>query len=124
MSHFLIVDDDDAVARTLAKMLTTDGHQVSLAPDAEAGLEMATVVRPDAIPVDLRMPAVSGVEFLRRLRRNPALRELPVAVVTGDYFLEDGLLAEIRSLGATMQFKPLWLDDILALAKSLTGDKH
>ena len=102
-------------------MLSTDGHTVSSAPTAEAGLELARQDRPDAVMVDLRMPSVSGVEFLRRLRRDPALRELPVAVVTGDYFLEESLLEEIHALGATVQFKPLWLEDVLSLARSLTG---
>lgn len=121
MSHFLIVDDDVAVAQTLGRMLTTDGHQVTSAHSAIAGLEMALSERPNAILVDLRMPDVGGVEFLRRLRRDPRVRELPVAVVTGDYFLEDSVLAEIRSLGATVRYKPLWLEDVLALAKTLTN---
>lgn len=122
MSHFLIVDDDVAVARTLGRMLTTDGHQVTSAQSAVSGLEMAVSEHPHAILVDLRMPEVSGVEFLRRLRRDPRVRELPVAVVTGDYFLEDDLLAEIQSLGATVRYKPLWLEDVLALAKTLTSE--
>jgi len=121
VSRFLIVDDDLAVAATLSRMLSVDGHAVSSVHSAEAGLELARHDRPDAVLVDLRMPLVSGVEFLRRLRRDPALRELPVAVVTGDYFLEESLLAEIRALGATVQFKPLWLEDVLSLARSLTG---
>jgi CheY-like chemotaxis protein len=121
VSRFLIVDDDLAVASTLSRMLSVDGHTVTAAPTAEAGLDLARLAPPDAVLVDLRMPSVSGVEFLRRLRRDPALRELPVAVVTGDYFLEESLLAEIHSLGATVQFKPLWLEDVLSLARSRTG---
>ena len=121
MSHFLIVDDDPAVARTLGKMLSTDGHEVTSAESAESGLEIAVTTPPHAILVDLRMPEISGVEFLRRLRKDPRAREVPVAVVTGDYFLEDDLLAEIRSLGATVSYKPLWLEDLLTLARTLTG---
>src|SRR5262245_7281680 len=121
MSHFLIVDDDPAVARTLGKMLSADGHEVTSAESAESGLTLAVTTPPDAILVDLRMPEVSGVEFLRRLRSDPRISEVPVAVVTGDYFLEDDLLAEIRSLGATVSYKPLWLEDLLSLARTLTS---
>lgn len=121
MPRFLIVDDDAAVADTIARMLRTDGYEVQSAPSAVAGLELAVQEPPDAVLVDLRMPEVSGIEFLRRLRRDSRIAELPVAVVTGDYFLEDGLLAEIRSLGATVRYKPLWLEDVLALARTLTG---
>lgn len=120
MPRFLIIDDDVAVARTIARMLGLDGHQVTSVHSAEAGLELAVREPPDAILVDLRLPGVSGVEFLRRVRRDARLRELPVAIVTGDRFLEDALLAEIHALGATICYKPLWLDDVLALAKTLT----
>lgn len=121
MPRFLIVDDDVAVAKTLSRMLGTDGHQAVLAHTAAAGLDSALTDPPDAIVLDLRMPEISGLEFLRRLRRDPRVRELPVAVVTGDHFLEDALLAEIQSLGATVRFKPLWLEDVVALARALTG---
>lgn len=120
MSSFLIVDDEQAVAATLGRMLSLAGHEVACAYSAESGLAMALTTPPDALLVDLRMPVVSGVEFLRRMRSDPRLRELPVALVTGDYFLEDSLLAEIHALGATVRYKPLWLEDIIALANALT----
>jgi CheY-like chemotaxis protein len=117
---FLIVDDEQAVAGTLGRMLTLAGHEVTCAFSAEAGLEKALETPPDALLVDLRMPVVSGLEFLRRMRNNPQLRELPVALVTGDYFLEDAVLSEIQALGATVRYKPLWLEDVIALANTLT----
>jgi CheY-like chemotaxis protein len=117
---FLIVDDEQAVATTLGRMLTLAGHEVTCAFSAETGLEMALDKPPDALLVDLRMPVVSGLEFLRRMRADPRLRELPIALVTGDYFLEDTLLAEVHALGATVRYKPLWLEDIIALADTLT----
>lgn len=120
MPRFLIIDDDAAVAKTLGRMLGLEGHDVTSVQSAEAGLQIAVADPPDAILVDLRLPEVSGIEFLRRLRRDARVRELPVAIVTGDRFLEDALLAEIHALGATICYKPLWLDDVLALAKTLT----
>ncbi|MBM3751139.1 MAG: hypothetical protein FJW21_08165 [Acidimicrobiia bacterium] len=67
----------------------------------------------------MRMPVVSGLDFLRQLRRDARLRDTPVAIVTGDYFLSEPILAEMRSLGATVRYKPLWMDDLTALAQSL-----
>jgi len=40
--------------------------------------------------------------------------------VTGDYFVDDRTTSEIEALGASVLFKPLWLDDLLALARGLT----
>jgi hypothetical protein len=44
---------------------------------------------------------------------------VPVAIVTGDYFLDDDIAAELRQLGAEVKFKPLWLDDLVDLARNL-----
>ena len=77
--------------------------------------------RPDAILLDVRMPQVSGIDFLRRLRRDPQLCEVPVALVTGDYFLNEAALNEIHALGATVRHKPLALEAMRALAATLTG---
>jgi hypothetical protein len=42
-----------------------------------------------------------------------------VAIVTGDYFLDQAVSNELRELGADLRFKPLWLEDLLALARNL-----
>jgi DNA-binding response OmpR family regulator len=117
----LIVDDDRAVADTFARMLKLEGFDVATAINAEAGLELAENVRPNAIILDMRMPITNGLQFLRFLRAKPHLVEVPVAIVTGDYFLSDPILNELRSLGASVRFKPLWLEDLIALAKTLVA---
>lgn len=119
MAHILIVDDDPVVGETFARMLTLDGHRVTTVQTAEAALTSAGLDAPDALILDMRMPVVSGLDFLRQLRRDPRLQETPVAIVTGDYFLNEPVLAEMRALGATVRYKPLWMDDLSALAKSL-----
>jgi DNA-binding response OmpR family regulator len=65
------------------------------------------------------MPLVDGLGFLRQLRAKDELAKMPVAIVTGDYFLDDAVSKELRNLGAEVRFKPLWLEDLLALARNL-----
>lgn len=115
----LIVDDDRAVADTFARMLKLEGFQVATAVNAETGLELADAVRPNAIILDLRMPVVNGLQFLRHIRSKPYLMDVPVGIVTGDYFLGDATAAELKALGASIRFKPLWLEDLVALARTL-----
>jgi chemosensory pili system protein ChpA (sensor histidine kinase/response regulator) len=119
VARFLIVDDDPVVGDTFARMLRLDRHDVVVAQSAAAGLETALRDLPDAILLDLRMPISGGLEFLRNLRRDARLRELPVAVITGDYFLSPPALDELRALGATVRYKPLWMDDLTALVGTL-----
>jgi DNA-binding response OmpR family regulator len=117
----LIVDDDRSVADTFARMLKLEGFTVATALSAESGLELADSVRPDAIILDMRMPITNGLQFLRQVRARPHLVEIPVAIVTGDYFLSDSIQLELKALGASIRFKPLWLEDLLALAKTLVS---
>jgi len=117
----LIVDDDKAVADTFARMLKLEGFGVATALSAETGLELAERLRPQAIILDMRMPITNGLQFLRTVRSNPHLVDVPVAIVTGDYFLPDSIQLELKSLGASIRFKPLWLEDLIALARTLVA---
>ena len=123
-SKILIVDDDEGVTQTFARMLRLEGYQVRTAVSAETGLREAAVSRPDAIILDLRMPLLDGLGFLRRLRSQDDLHATPVAIVTGDYFLDETVSAELRELGAELRFKPLWLEDLVGLARNLLGAPH
>jgi DNA-binding response OmpR family regulator len=118
----LVIDDDEAVVRTFAHMLRLEGFRVRTAPDAQAGLREATACDPDVIIVDLRMPLLDGLGFLQALRTAPQQRHTRVAIVTGDYQLEDAVASELRNLGAEVRFKPLWLDDLVTLTRSMLRD--
>ncbi len=120
----LIVDDDEGVTQTFARMLRLEGFSVTTAITAEHGLREAESNPPDAIILDLRMPLVDGLGFLRRLRTRQEQRTTPVAIVTGDYFLDDIVSSEVRALGAELRFKPLWLEDLVGLARNLLRVTH
>ena len=119
IGKILIVDDDEGVTQTFARMLQLEGYQVRTALNAEMGLVEAAKSNPDAIILDLRMPMIDGLGFLRRLRERDDHRSTPVAIVTGDYFLDDAISSELRELGAELRFKPLWLEDLVTLAREL-----
>ncbi len=106
----LIVDDDQGVTDTFARMLRLEGYTVYTAVNPESGLDLAIEKLLQAIILDLRMPILNGIQFLRRLRTRPDLPETPVAIVTGDYFIDEGITEQLKTLGASIRFKPLWLD--------------
>jgi two-component system, OmpR family, response regulator PrrA len=123
-ASILIVDDDEAVTQTFARMLELEGYTVRTAITAETGLREANEHRPDAIILDMRMPLIDGLGFLRRLRGQAAQRHIPVAIVTGDYFLDEHVSSELHELGAELKFKPLWLEDLVGLARTLLKVTH
>jgi DNA-binding response OmpR family regulator len=122
-SKLLIIDDDEAVTQTFAKILRLEGHEVRTALDAESGLQQADILNPDAIIVDLRMPLINGLGFLYRLRERQGCQHTPVAIVTADYTLDESIPRELAELGAELHFKPLWLEDVVDLAHSLLGSE-
>ena len=121
MGRILIVDDDLVVGQTFARILAVPGFAVTVVRSAAEGLDHARRKLPDAVILDFRMPVASGLSFLSTVRRDPALRELPVAIVTGDHFMDEHVLAELRALGATVRFKPLYMQELIALATSLVA---
>ena len=124
LASILIVDDDEAVTQTFARMLELEGYAVRTAMNAENGLREAAEHHPDAIILDLRMPLMDGLGFLRRLRAFDEHRNVPVAIVTGDYFMDDRVSSELKLLGAELKFKPLWLEDLVGLARTLLRVTH
>lgn len=118
-AHVLIVDDDPVVGQTFGRMLTVSGFEATVAQSAQSALEAAAVQLPDVILTDLRMPMSDGFDLITRLRKDPHLREVPVAVITGDHFLTEEFLAELRTYGAAVRFKPLYMNDLLSLVEGL-----
>jgi CheY-like chemotaxis protein len=101
---------------TLARMLEFCGHRVTRIESAERGLEQAIAEPPDALILDMKMPEMGGLEFLRRLR---AVSQLPVGVITGDYFLGEAVLQELAVLGATVRYKPIRIEDLAGLTEHI-----
>ncbi|MGE3401797.1 MAG: response regulator [Vicinamibacterales bacterium] len=118
-ARVLIVDDDVSVTDTFSRMLRLEGYEVWAALSADEGLSLAQKHRPHAVILDLRMPLTSGVQVLRAIRAIPGLTSTPVAIVTGDYYLDEEQSSEIKALGAQLRYKPLWLEELVTLARDL-----
>jgi CheY-like chemotaxis protein len=117
--NLLVVDDDEGVRQTFSRLLQLEGHHVRTAPSAADGLREVDIDLPDAIILDLRMPLMDGIGFVQRLRKKEPGLYPPVVIVTGDYFVEDTLAAQLRAMGVEVRFKPLWLEDLVDLARDL-----
>jgi two-component system nitrogen regulation response regulator NtrX len=115
----LVVDDEKNIRRTLEMVLTGEGYRVLEAESAEKAL--ATLSNPDE-PVDvaifdLKLPGMSGLEALQRLRADDATRDLPVIVVSGHATVHDAVAA--IKLGATDFFeKPLNRERVLVSVRN------
>jgi len=81
----LVVDDaEDCVATLEVALQALPGVLVCPARTAEEALELLAGQQVDAVITDIHLPAMNGLEFIARIRRDPALRALPVIVVSAD----------------------------------------
>src|SRR5687768_3145573 len=98
MSRILVVDDASVVRESLARILTSAGHVAATAANGrDAWLRMYEGV-PDLILLDLMMPQMDGITFLKLLRQSDHWAHVPVIVVTG-FSDDEGLTSQARKLG-------------------------
>ncbi|SRR6266542_1147331 len=81
--RILVVDDDADGAETLAIVLRSAGHDVRVASDGPAALDVAIDFRPDVVFLDVGMPGMDGYETARRLRREVGLDKALLVALTG-----------------------------------------
>ena len=80
--RILVVEDQEDNRRILRDLLASVGYQVIEAEDGARGVAAAEAQRPDLILMDIQLPLVDGYEATRRIKANPALRTIPILVVT------------------------------------------
>lgn len=78
----LVIDDDELARVEIARCVEQQGHSASVARHGGEGLEMLRSRNFDLVLLDLLMPEVDGFEVLRRMNEDPALRAIPVIVIT------------------------------------------
>lgn len=82
MADVLVVDDDQTVRRLVCDVLELEGHHVVGMPDGPSALAYLRSMRPDCVVLDVMMPRQDGFEVLTRIRDQPGLADLPVALLT------------------------------------------
>ena len=80
--RILVIEDHEDNRRILRDLLTSAGYESIEAVTGEDGVALAETHRPDLILMDIQLPGVDGYEATRRIKANPALRQIPVIAVT------------------------------------------
>ena len=120
----LVVDDDPEVRAALTELLETEGYDVLPAANGMAALAAARRGPPPcAILLDLMMPHMDGWDFRAEQRRDPALKDVPVVVITAAGFSPESVRAQ---LGEDVEFvpKPPPADGLLSVVGRLCCRTH
>ena len=81
-AKILIVDDEPSNLDTMEAFLVGEGYELHFAANGLVALEKARNVRPDLILLDVMMPELDGFAVTRRIRQDPAVRSMPIILVT------------------------------------------
>ena len=82
MASVLMIDDVPLFRDVVLHALQRAGHQVACAANGAAAVEALKTIKPDLILLDLAMPEMNGLAFLKQLRADKALARTPVIVVS------------------------------------------
>ena len=121
MNKVLVVEDN-ALNMVLARtILSAGGYDVLEASNAEDGLALAREHQPTVVLMDIHMPGMDGITALRRLRADPATRDLKIFAITASAMLGD----RERLLAADFNgyvSKPFDIEELLGAVRTASGE--
>jgi len=118
----LVVDDEESLAEMVCRALKQQGYRTVSANDGDAALELIEEELPDLVVLDLMLPKMDGWEVCRRAKAEPALKDIPIMMLTARSSSED--VVQGLDLGADDYLKkPFALEELLARVRALLRRK-
>ena len=113
----LLAEDNDVNAYLARYVLEAEGFEVEWVVNGQLALEAAAACRPDVILMDLRMPVLDGFDATRRLKADPALRDVPVLAMSAQAMPDEVARALAAGCAAHID-KPIDVDRLAAQIKA------
>jgi len=116
----LTIDDSSSIRQMVAMTLSGAGYSVLEAANGLEGYNKATTNPINAVVVDLNMPVMNGIEFVRKFRAHAAGKGVPIVLLTTES--DDDLKRQAREAGATGWItKPFNPAQLLTVIKKVAG---
>ena len=121
MKNILIIDDDPDIVELLKIRLEADDFIVTAASDGVTGLIKAKTQTPDLVILDIGMPHIDGIRFIKEAKHIPEIKKIPILVLTGhsdkkEFLKHEGIEHYI--------VKPYQANELLDLIKSILLNPH
>jgi CheY-like chemotaxis protein len=117
MTVVLIAEDNDDINAMLVRLFTGAGFTVLTAPDGKSALDLATRQHPDVVVTDQDMPGMTGLQLCQAIRADPALRGVPVAILSGSLQQDDPRAVDVHACGVWL--KPIANAALVAAVRGL-----
>ena len=82
LKRILIVEDEEALSKAMSLKLTKEGFEVSVAYNGEDGLKLIESEKIDLILLDILLPKMNGIEFLKKLRENDTYKDIQTIILS------------------------------------------
>ena len=117
----LVIDDSNTNLVLLESLLEKNGYEVFSALSAKEGLESMEDNQPDLIYLDLIMPGIDGMQFIKLMKQNDDWKEIPVVILSA--ISDSEVIQQGLNLGvADYITKPLNIHKIVSLTESLLSN--
>ncbi len=120
----MIVDDEKEILEITRRMLEKEGIKVITANSGKEALEILKKEKPDYIFLDIMMPEMDGWEVLRRIKEDPNLKDIPVAMLTVKPITESIEREEFDKYIVDYVTKPFSKRDLIETIKQVYPIKH
>ena len=117
-TSILIIEDEKAIREMIRFALQREGHAVLEAADAKDASEILASSRPDLMIIDWMLPDISGIELIRRFRRDEVLRDIPMIMLTARSEESDKVKG-LESGADDYMTKPVAIRELSARIKAL-----
>ncbi len=121
MASVLVVDDERSMRDFLKILLKKEGHAVTTAENGKTALELPDFQAFDVVVSDIRMPGITGIELLERIKEKAP--ELPVIMITAFASPDDAVLA-MKNGAFDYISKPFNVEEIKSVIESATSKNH
>jgi len=115
----MIVDDDVTITELMKALVKMEGHEPTTVNDSLQAMEIAQVVKPDLITLDLMMPGLSGFELCELMKNDPGFADIPIVIVSARDDAESKAKA-LRAGAREYITKPFGVDEFIGTIKALT----
>jgi CheY-like chemotaxis protein len=126
--RILFIEDDEFLNRTYSKVFSLSGYEAVTATDGEMALEMLEKAEtlPDVVALDVNIPKMNGREFLKNIKQNDKLKNIPIVILTNSFYREDegefldlGAVAFLRKIETDNKSLVKQIDDIILKFKNV-----
>lgn len=118
MPGVMIVEDEETLLRNLEATLRDDGYQVFTASDGETAMALIRATMPDLVVLDIMLPRLDGLSICRMLRKDKALAQLPIIMLTARGTEVDRIVG-LESGADDYIVKPFSLGEFLARVRAV-----